>query len=81
MTRISTLDDLDPGRAAVIVAIAGAGDVSDKLRDVGFAEGDEVEVLGRGWLGGTPLRVRLNRTVIALRRTEAALINVETREG
>jgi ferrous iron transport protein A len=48
-----------------------------KLREIGFAEGDEVELLGRGWLGGAPLSIRLNRTVIALRRGEAALIQVE----
>lgn len=48
-----------------------------KLREIGFAEGDEVELLGRGWLGGAPLSIRLNRTVIALRRNEAALVNVE----
>ena len=48
-----------------------------KLREIGFAEGDEVELLGRGWLGGAPLSIRLNRTVIALRVREASLIRVE----
>jgi ferrous iron transport protein A len=48
-----------------------------KLREIGFAEGDEVELLGRGWLGGQPLSIRLNRTVIALRKGEAALVMVE----
>lgn len=48
-----------------------------KLREIGFAEGDEVELLARGWLGGAPLSIRLNRTVIALRLREAALVRVE----
>jgi len=48
-----------------------------KLREIGFAEGDEVELLARGWLGGAPLSFRLNRTVIALRKAEAALVLVE----
>ncbi len=48
-----------------------------KLREIGFAEGDEVEVLARGPLGGTPLSVRLNQTVIALRRREARLVHVD----
>ena len=48
-----------------------------KLREIGFAEGDEVELLATGWLGGAPLSFRLNRTVIALRRSEAALVLVE----
>jgi ferrous iron transport protein A len=48
-----------------------------KLREIGFAEGDEVELLAVGWLGGAPLSFRLNRTVIALRKSEAALVQVE----
>ncbi len=48
-----------------------------KLREIGFAEGDEVELLARGWLGGAPLSFRLNRTVIALRKAEAAMVLVE----
>ena len=48
-----------------------------KLREIGFAEGDEVEVLGRGWLGGAPINIRLNRTAVALRKNEARLIRVE----
>lgn len=48
-----------------------------KLREIGFAEGDEVELMGRGWLGGAPLSIRLNRTLIALRKKEAALVQVE----
>jgi len=56
-----------------------AGDESlvAKLREIGFAEGDEVELLARGWLGGAPLSFRLNRTVIALRKAEAAFVLVE----
>jgi len=50
-----------------------------KLREIGFAEGDEVEILGRGLLGGTPISVRLNQTIIALRIKEASLVEVETK--
>jgi ferrous iron transport protein A len=57
----------------------GAGNESlvAKLREIGFAEGDEVEMLAKGWLGGAPLSFRLNRTVIALRKAEAAMVLVE----
>jgi ferrous iron transport protein A len=57
----------------------GVGDsqMISRLREIGFAEGDEVELLGRGWLGGAPLSFRLNRTIVALRRNEAALVLVE----
>ena len=66
------------GRTARIVGFAdGDAGLVAKLREIGFAEGDEVEILARGWLGGAPLSVRLNRTVIALRKSEAALVTVE----
>lgn len=65
--------------AVARVAGFGPGDESlvAKLREIGFAEGDEVELLARGWLGGAPLSFRLNRTVVALRKAEAALVLVE----
>ena len=69
---------LAKGRQARVTGF-GVGDDSlvAKLREVGFAEGDEVELLARGWLGGAPLSFRLNRTVIALRKSEAAMVLVE----
>jgi len=57
--------------------IQGDARLVAKLREIGFAEGDEVELLAVGWLGGAPLSFRLNRTVIALRKSEAALVQVE----
>ena len=56
---------------------AGAAELEAKLREVGFSEGDEVEMLGYGPFGGRTLAVRLNRTIIALRGSEAALVEVE----
>ena len=72
------LDRLPKGTAARVTGF-GAGDETlvAKLREIGFAEGDEVELLARGWLGGAPLSIRLNRTMIALRKGEAALVLVE----
>ena len=63
--------------------VSGFGAQNDamviKLREIGFAEGDEVEILDRGLLGGTPISVRLNQTIIALRIKEASLVEVETK--
>ena len=65
----------------VVARVQGFNDDADtlvaKLREIGFAEGDEVELMGRDWLGGAPLSIRLNRTLIALRTREAALVQVE----
>jgi len=72
------LHTLAKGRQARVTGF-GPGDegLVAKLREIGFAEGDEVELLARGWLGGAPLSFRLNRTVIALRKAEAAMVLVE----
>ena len=71
------LSELLPGRKARVSSIVDAtAELEAKLREVGFAEGDEIEMLSRGPFGRT-LAVRLNRSIIALRRPEAALIAVE----
>jgi ferrous iron transport protein A len=72
------LNRLAKGRIGRVAGFASGDDkLVAKLREIGFAEGDEVELLAVGWLGGAPLSFRLNRTVIALRKAEAALVQVE----
>ncbi len=73
------ITELKKGEVAHIVSISpGAAGMEAKLREVGFAEGDEVELAHVGPIGGTPICVRLNQTLIALRIDEAAAIEVET---
>ncbi len=70
--------DLAEGQQARIVAITPPGtELEAKLREIGFCEGDTVQLLTRGPLGGQPLAVRLNRRVIAMRNDEAATVQVE----
>lgn len=72
------LSDLKFGAVARVLGVAaGSGELEAKLREVGFSEGDEVEMLGHGPFGGRTLAVRLNRTIIALRGAEASLVEVE----
>lgn len=72
------LNELLLGQVARVSAIEAAGaELEAKLREVGFAEGDEVEMLNHGPFRGRTLSVRLNRSIIALRGTEAALIEVD----
>jgi ferrous iron transport protein A len=79
MAVLFTLADLTKGLTARIVAFRTTDrDLEIKLREIGFAEDSEVELLGRGPLGGTPLSVRLNRTLIALRPEEARAIEIES---
>ncbi len=75
-----TLDELKKGAIAQVLGFTqdqSCARTVAKLREIGFAEGDEVELLYTGLLGGTPLSVRLNRTMIALRKREAAMISIE----
>lgn len=80
-----TLDELAKGEIAHITGFQRPEEedvqnvrIVAKLREIGFAEGDEVELLHKGVLFGTPLSYRLNRTIIALRKREAALITISS---
>jgi ferrous iron transport protein A len=74
------LSELKPGEVGEVARIeAGDGVLAAKLREVGFSEGDEIELITLGPFGGQPLAVRLNRTLVALRRAEADAIEVERR--
>lgn len=72
------LSDLGKGKPALVRGLAAEDPAMEaKLREVGFAEDDEVEIVHTGPLNGKPICVRLNRTLIALRLDEAAAVAVE----
>src|SRR5690606_10247069 len=75
------LNRLSKGDVGRVTGFVGDDKLVAKLREIGFAEGDEVELLAVGWLGGAPLSFRLNRTVFALRKAEAALVLVGLHAG
>ncbi len=78
VSSIIRMDSLGRGRVGRVSGFCdGDSTLIAKLREIGFAEGDEVELLATGWLGGAPLSFRLNRTVVALRKAEAAMVLVE----
>jgi len=72
-----TVADLFAGQHARVVAVNGAPHLEEKLREIGFCEGDGVQLIARGPIGGQPLAVRLNRRIIAMRTDEAAALRVE----
>lgn len=74
---LCSLDEL-PARAIATLVRFNTSNVSleTRLREIGFAEGDEVQPLHYGLFGGTPINVRLNGALIALRRAEARAIYV-----
>ena len=68
------------GEVALIAAIDRAGldpGTAQRLCELGFDEGVDVEILHRAPFGGDPLAVRVGNMVVALRRDMARLIEVE----
>jgi ferrous iron transport protein A len=52
-------------------------DISHQLEEIGFIPGEQVTVMRRNLMGGDPLMVRVGLSTFALRKQEAALIEVE----
>jgi len=52
-----------------------------RLREIGFAEGDNVTPLHFGLFGKNPISVRVNGALIALRRQDAKFVLVEKNNG
>ncbi len=74
------IDALAVGEVALIAAIDRAGldpGTAQRLCELGFDEGVDVEILHRAPFGGDPLAVRVGNMVLALRRDMARLIEVE----
>jgi ferrous iron transport protein A len=70
---------LPRGRAAAVADVRAASpvlaDLPARLRELGFVDGEEVEVVAAGLSGG-PLAVRVGETTFALRRREAECVTV-----
>src|SRR5215831_12132236 len=60
---------IDAGRTAGESLVA-------RLRDLGFVAGAHCEVIARMWPGGDPMAVRIGGSTFALRRAEAAAVQV-----
>ncbi len=76
-----TITALAPGEVALISAIDRAGlapETAQRLCELGFDEGVDVEILHRAPFGGDPIAVRVGNMVVALRRDMAGLIEVES---
>lgn len=53
-----------------------ADEIEKRLLELGFVEGAPVEVLHEGAIGRDPIAVRVHGATIALRRSEALMIQV-----
>ena len=59
------------------VASSGLDPIRLRLESLGFVAGTEVQVITKGFFGGDPILVQLGFTRFALRKSEAARIEVQ----
>lgn len=64
-------------RVAGVRVLEGQEAQARQLEEIGFLPGEPVSVMARGWWGGDPLAVRVGLSTFALRRDEAACIELE----
>ena len=70
------LGTLSPGQSGILAHLEDGGrHLSGRLRDLGFTPGSRITLTGISPLGD-PLAFRIRGTVIALRRADAALLEV-----
>ena len=73
------LSELAKGATAVIHDVEDSqpnDPIARRLRDLGFVRGEPVRIVALGPIGGDPLLVEIGFTRFALRRTEAARVQV-----
>jgi ferrous iron transport protein A len=70
-----TLDQLEPGQTGRIASISGTGSFRRRLLELGLVAGTEITRKGSAPLGD-PLTYRVRGAVLALRRTDAAVVKV-----
>ena len=70
------LADLPESTAVRVRSVTGRGLLRERLVELGFVTGVVVEVLRRAAFGG-PLQVRVRGGTIALRRDEAACVELD----
>ena len=75
-TLLSTLGLHEPATVLAVAAPPHAPEWADWLAQIGFLPGELVTLTARGRPGGDPLVVRVGDSTFALRRAEAACVQV-----
>lgn len=74
------LSELPRRTAATVLSVQDIGSqdaVARRLRELGFVTGEAVQLITYGPFGKDPMVVQVGNTRFALRRTEAARVEVE----
>lgn len=75
------LSDLKNGASAVVRVVEDAHQndaIARRLRELGFVHGEAVRVIARGPIGADPVLVQVGYTRFALRRSEAARVQLQS---
>lgn len=76
---LRTLDQVENGVICTVQRVVASNGMPESARwltEIGFVPGERVRVLDRAWPGGDPLKIRVGDSTFALRRWEAACIEV-----
>jgi len=71
-----TLDQMRPGEAGVVTKVVGSGPVKRRIVDMGLVTGSRVYIQKYAPLGD-PMEIKLKNFNLSLRKSEAALIEVQ----
>lgn len=61
-----------------VLDVHAADPIAQRLRDLGFVDGEPVRVVAVGPMGGDPVLIQIGFTRFALRLAEAARVSVRT---
>ena len=73
---IKKLKDMKPGESGLIVTLHGSGNVKHRLSDMGLVHGPKIHVMKFAPLGD-PVEIKVKNFELALRNSEAGMIDVE----
>lgn len=78
------LSEISPGAPATVIGVSDQQQpdpIADRLRDLGFVPGEPVSLVALGPFGADPVLVQIGFTRFALRRSEAARVEVQLAEA
>lgn len=75
--KLTDLKAFTPARVVAVSDTSDADPIARRLREIGFVDGEPLQVVGRGPFSADPLLIQIGFTRFALRRSEAARITVE----
>ncbi|MDR3563943.1 MAG: ferrous iron transport protein A [Negativicutes bacterium] len=73
---IKTLDQMHPGEVGVVTKVAGSGPVKRRIVDLGIVAGSRIYIQKYAPLGD-PMEIKVKNFNLSLRKSEAALIEVQ----